>query len=450
MSGAAPVVCGVDLGSTKLKVLLLAADGTVLWRESRPTPHQVDDAGAATDADALLGLVEAMMIAACRGAGMAQPLRAVAVAGTGEEGVPVDAQGAALDSAVRWHDRRAAAITDEMAHRPLWSAAPLPVDLDYSRTAAKWAWGRGYRPGPLAAARSWVTLTDYPAARWTGARFMSESLAARTACWHIGDRRWIPALLADCGAPPLPEVVPAGTVLGRLRSPALAAAEVVDDTTLVVAGGHDHPVAAFAVRQRYPDAIFDSMGTAELIYAEIPPRPDGGQPARHPLFAFSHPVRGAGIACLGVTELSAVLEPLLDDGGMLGQQFRAVMAGETVPGAPGAGPALRDRLEAVTVETQARLHALAALGVPDGPLLTGGGWARSESFLRLRASLLGRTIQRVEEAELTAYGAALLAAGAAGCMPPPALETKLIEPDPGWASAYAAREPAAMRGKVAT
>jgi xylulokinase len=88
--------------------------------------------------------------------------------------------------------------------------------------------------------------------------------------------------------------------------------------------------------------------------------------------------------------------------------------------------------------------------VPDGPLLTGGGWARSESFLRLRASLLGRTIQRVEEAELTAYGAALLAAGAAGCMPPLALETKLIEPDPGWASAYAAREPAAMRGKVAT
>ena len=289
MPGAPTVVCGVDLGSTNLKVLLLTTDGRVLWRESRPTPHVDDRSGVATNAEDLLVKVEEMMLAAYRGAGLAAPLRAVAVAGTGEEGVPVDAGGRALDTAARWYDRRATAVAAEMAASPLWTEADLPVELDYSRTAAKWAWGKRHRPEPLAAALSWLSLTDYPAARWTDRRFMSESLAARTACWHIGDRCWMPALLADCGAPPLPEVVPAGTVLGHLRSPGLAAAGVVDDATVVVAGGHDHPVAAFAIRQQHPDAIFDSMGTAELIYGEIAPAPDGSQPVRHPFFAFFPP-----------------------------------------------------------------------------------------------------------------------------------------------------------------
>lgn len=436
MFDAATVVCGVDLGSTNLKILLLAADGRVLWRESRPTPHVDDRSCVATDAEELLIHVEEMVLAACRGAGLAAPLRAVAVAGTGEEGVPVDAEGRALDVAVRWHDRRATTIAAEMASTPLWSAAQLPVELDYSRTAAKWAWGRRHRPQPLAAARSWLSLTDYPAARWTGRRFMSESLAARTACWHIGDRCWMPALLADCGAPPLPGVIAAGTVLGRLRSPRLESAAVVDRSTNVVSGGHDHPVAAFAIRQQHPDAIFDSMGTAELIYAEIAPLPDCGQPARNPFFAFSRPVHGTGIACLGVTELSAALDPLINDDGLLGSQFRAVMAGAVVPGAPGQGPALRDQLEAVTFGTRARLEALTDLGVPDGAIFTGGGWARSDSFLQLRASILGRPIYRVKEAELTAYGAALLAARALGCTPPQTLETELITPDPVWARAY--------------
>jgi xylulokinase len=213
----------------------------------------------------------------------------------------------------------------------------------------------------------------------------------------------------------------------------------------VVAGGHDHPVAAFAIRQQHPDAICDSMGTAELIYAEIAPSPDRGQPARNPFFAFSRPVHGAGIACLGVTELSAALDPLLNDDGLIGRQFRAVMAGAVVPGAPGQGPALRDQLEAVTFGTRKRLQTLTALGVPDGAIFTTGGWARSDSFLRLRASILDRPIYRVKEAELTAYGAALLAARALGCRPPPALQTELIMPDPVWARAYAAE-----RAKEAT
>ena len=433
MATEAAIFCGVDIGSTNLKVVLLDNSGDVLRRESRPTPRIEDEGGIATDADALEDAVEAMMIAAHRAAGLTRAVAAVAIGGTGEEGVPIDRAGRALDVAIPWFDRRASAAAEEMAARAPWAGASLPVPLDYSRTAAKWAWARRHRPEMLDKADCWVALTDYPAARWAGRPFMSESLAARTACWHVGRRDWMQPLLADCGAPPLPPVVPGGTTLGSLSSALLESAGVTDAETKIVAGGHDHPMAALAVRQRHPNAIIDSMGTAELIYAEMPVQEnaEGGQPPPHSYFAFSRPVWGEGrIACLGVTELSAALNPLLTDPGETGAAFRSVMAGSPIPGKPGDQNAVRARLEAITRETGARLASLVSLGVPPGPLFVGGGWARSISFLRLRANLLGRPIHRLEETELSAYGAAVLAAWAVGASPPLRVAERIVEPGP--------------------
>lgn len=428
------VYCGIDLGSTNLKVLLLAEDGVVLWREIEPTPRVSDGIGACADAEAILVAVENMMLVAASRARLAEPLAGVAVTGTGEEGVPLDGEGRALDLAIPWFDRRAAALAAEMAIRPPWVTAELPVTLDFSRTAAKWAWARRYRARPLEDARSWVAVTDFPACRWTGSPFMSESLAARTACWHVGRREWRSELLADAGAPPLPSVVSGGTVVGNLHSALLEANGVVDGRTPVIAAGHDHPMAAFAIRQRHPLAHLDSMGTAELLYGTIPGE---RQPPLHPVFAFARPIVGSGTACLGVTELSVLLGPLLVRPDETDAQFRAVMAGAPVPGRPGAGPLLRNVLEAVTRGTYDRLLALTELGAPPGPLFTSGGWARSASFLQLRASLFGQPIHTVAEAELSAYGAAFLAACAVGSAPPIRLEEKIVEPNPEWERAYA-------------
>ena len=432
------VWCGIDLGTTNVKVLLLAEDGMVLWRESRRTPRVSDGIGPCADAETLLATIETMVLAASFGARLVHPLAGIAVGGTGEEGVPVNARGHAIDLAVPWFDRRATALVDEMAARPPWRDADIPVPLDYSRTAAKWAWARRYRPAPMRAAHAWVALTDYPAARWTRLAFMSESLAARTACWHVGRREWLAPLLADAGAPQLPPVRPGGTVIGGVRSDRLEAASVVDGRTEVVAGGHDHPMAAFAIRQLHADALVDSMGTAELLYGELPEtRTCGGQPSPHRYFAFSRPIIGTGIACLGVTELQAELEPLLAREDEAGAQFRAVMAGAPVPGQPGKGPLPRHVLEHVTLGTRDRLAALAELGAPPGPLFTGGGWARSASFLRLRASMFGQPIHTVAEAELSAYGATLLAARALRAAPPVRLEVAVLDPDPELQRIYA-------------
>jgi xylulokinase len=437
------VWCGVDLGSSNVKILFLAEDGRVVWRDSQSTPRVSDGIGPCADADVILNLVETMMLRGFQAAGLHRPLTAIAAGGTGEDGVPVDAAGRALDVAIPWFDRRAEALARDMAADRLWQDQRIPVALDYSRTAGKWAWARAHRPGPLAAAAGWLALTDYPAARWSGRPFMCESLAARTACYDIGARAWIAPLLAACGAPPLPPVVPGGTRLGGMRSARLSAAGVTDDKTAVVAGGHDHPMAAFAIRRQVPDAIIDSMGTAELLYGEVAgDRP----PPANPHFAFSRPVFGEGIACLGVMELSAMLRPLLEAEDDTGSAFRAVMAGAPVPGSPGQGPPLRDLLEASACMTRDRLHTLLGMGVPPGPIFAAGGWAQSRSLLALRASVLGCPIHMVRETELSAYGAAVLAGLANGGKPPKDLAIETVEPDQDWAAAYASAPSQEKRG----
>jgi xylulokinase len=329
-----------------------------------------------------------------------------------------------------------------MASNPIWQNPAVPVELDYSRTAAKWAWLRSARPKSLEQAAFWVALTDYPAVQWSGRPFMSQSLAARTACYDVGRCRWLEGHLTASGAPPLPPVLQGGTVVGNLTAPALVAAGVADHRTAIVVGGHDHPMAALAVRRIQPDAVIDSMGTAELLYGEIPESP---LPSRHPYFAYSRPILGPGIACLSVMELSRILEPLLATEDGAATSLQDVMRGADAPGAPRQGPALRDVLEQCADQTRERLAALRALGARDGPLFATGGWARSPSLLRLRASIFGRPIYALDEVELSAFGAALVAAIGSGHSPPQPLVWRAIAPDERWAAAYGNSSPSTDR-----
>jgi xylulokinase len=442
------ISCGVDLGTTNVKVTLVDEAGRSLWTSSVPTPRRLDEGRPATDTHAIVDLLEDMIIAGWREVGLGKPLASIASAGVGEDGIGVGSDLAPTGLAIPWFDDRAAVEARELQAGSL-HAARAGLDMDPARTAAKWLWLRRHRPTTLADAAHWLALTDYPSAVWSGQPFMSETLAARTACYDVYERRWIEPLLAAAGAPPLPPVLPAGRVLGCVRGGRLTSSGAAGDATTVVAGGHDHMIAASAVRRLSDRAIVDSMGTANLLYAETA---DVRTPRTDRFVAFSVPATGgAGQSCLGVFELAAAIASLRRDPDLV----TAALSLDRLPGLPAAAHAaprsrsagdpttadVRAGLEDVSLRARRMLDAILEAGAPAGPIFATGGWSRSRGFMELRASVYGQPITVVDEPELTAVGAALVSAEGAGNVGVrfgDGLRRTVVEPVTDWVGPYEA------------
>jgi xylulokinase len=381
----------------------------------------------------LVGLIEAMIAKGWEALGRPAPIAAISTSGVGEDGLYVDDVINALGPSVPWFDLRATAEAAELATHPA-STPRNGIRIDPTRTASKWLWSSRHRAEVRAAARSWIALTDYPLAKWAGQPFMSDTLASRTGCFNPVLRDWIAPLLEATCAPPLPPVVSAGTVIGRMADASFRASGAVDHNTLLVAGGHDHPVAAHAIHRLDTSARVDSMGTANVIYGDAP----AFSPECHDqLIAFMASIEGAGkMACLGVFEFTAAVTRF--PGGM--EAVRKVLALPAMPGVPGAAgnPFSEERhlLEWATLNARRMIERLEAYGVPAGPIYATGGWSRSRALLELRASIFGQPIHAPEEKELSVLGAGLFAASAAGGSTAFQTPVAVIEPRQDWQQAY--------------
>lgn len=429
------LICAIDIGTTNLKVGLYDETNHPVWLRSEATPRVSDRLGSVTNAIALTDLIERMIIGGWHASGRGRPIVALSTSGVGEDGVYVDADLQPLGPAIPWFDMRAQAEADELAQGA--SATPRAgIAVDPTRTAAKWLWGARNIPEMAEQAASWICLTDYPLVRWAGSSFMSNTLASRTGCYDPVVGEWIEPLLAACRAPHLPRVSAAGDVVGTLRSRTLLESGVADSNTLVVAGGHDHPAAAYAVHGLSHDARVDSMGTANVVYGDAPPFAlDRFDPA----IAFMASIEGPQkLACIGVFEFTATVNRF--PGGI--DAVRKAMALPRLPGSPAtslARPIASERqlLEWATLNARRMLERLGGYGVPEGPIYATGGWARSTALLELRASIFGAPIHVPEEKELSLLGAALLAAKACGGSTLFDTPITIVEPNRKWTAPYA-------------
>lgn len=424
------IACGLDIGSTNVKAVLAGEDGRTLWVKSVPTPRVDDGLGTTTDATVLIGLLEDLIIEGWRAVGGGKPLAAIAAAGIGEDGVCAGGQMQSLGLVIAWFDKRA------MAEVARFRDAFHFTRVDFHSTAGKWMWMRQHRPQEIGGARLWIALADYASSLWCGAPFMSETLAARTGCYDLFNRCWSAEALAFAGAPPLPRLLKTGEVAGTAGAGRLREAGAVSSATLIVAGGHDHPIASSAILRLDPQARIDSLGTANAIYGET----------RAPAAMIDESLEttipamcGPGLAVVGVTEFALTLEKHFSR-----DAVRAILALPRLPGAPdpqGDDEASRIRrvLEEMALRGRNFLRCFDRAGVPRGSLYATGGWARSNALMELRASVFRDPITVVDEPELVGLGAALLALEAATSRTAAFSPTGIHVVDPlgRWSEAYA-------------
>jgi xylulokinase len=394
---------------------------------------------------------------------------AIGLAGQLDGCLPVDRRGEAMGPCLIWMDRRAGAETAGISADEVMSRGG--VVLDASHMAAKIRWLRHHHP----AARDIACFhqpTSFVVARLTGRAVLDHAVASTSMLYNLWERRLDPALCAMFEIDPLalPEIDESEAAAGALGAEGAALTGLKAGIPVAVGTGDDfsNVLGAGVVR---PGRVIVSLGTAEVVGAVHGEAviDAGGLVETHGYaggrFFVENPgwLSGGALAWLirvlrlsGVEELNRLAERAGPGAG--GVTFLPALSGAMAPewnadargafygltAAHGPEHLARALLEGCASAMRDVVDRLDHLGVSTERVRLLGGGARSRVWAEIRAGLLGRPVEVATAADSSPFGAALLAAVAAGAEPSlesaadrlaPAAVT--VDPVPGHGQAYA-------------
>ena len=429
MAAEGPAILAIDLGTTEVKVGLIAADGRSLAAEHESYPIAVDSATGAAEQDpeawwAALAAASRRARGASRGASVG----AICVVGQGPTLLAVDAWGRATHPAITWMDGRPAA-----------EAAPLAAATGLA------GWGLGILPAARwlehHADSAEVARTNWYLNSWEWAAFRLSGRAVATR--SLGQVLPDPARVAKAGlaVDRLPPVVEAGSIVGLVTAEAAAALGLA--AGLPVVAGTVDSFASFhgAGLLEAGDAV-DTGGTSGglAVYWDRAVDVPGSWVAPAPLphrwiVGGAMTATGKALDWLAGSIVGGTASPeslLAEAAGVApgadGLVFLPYLAGERSPiwdpGARGAFVGLtlghgRAHLARAVVEAAALAlrHVAApilAAGLRIDHLVATGGTARDDTWNRIKADVLGIPVVVPAVAETAMVGAAILGATAVG------------------------------------
>jgi xylulokinase len=429
---AMSVAIGLDVGTSGVKALAVSETGEVLASAEEQYPLSTPRPGwAEQDPEDWWSATQRAL----------ERLDASDVAGIGLSGqmhglVALDADEQVIRPAILWNDGRTAAECAEIEERVGFERL---VALTGNRaltgfTAPKLLWLRKHEPEHYARIAHVLLPKDYVRLRLCGERAIDVADASGTLLFDVAGRRW-----SD-------EVVDA-LELDRAWLPrALESAEVsghTPDGVPVAAGAGDQAAGALGVGVVRPGPLSVVLGTSGVVFTALDAYAHDAQARVH---AFCHAVpdtwhamgvmlsaagslrwlRDVAAAGTGFGELVAEADAW--GPGAEGLTFLPYLAGERTPHAdPDArgaftglslrhdrGALVRAVLEGVAFGLRDSLDLVNELGADAQLGRVSGGGARSETWLRIVASVLELPLERVAVEEGAAYGAALLGGIAGG------------------------------------
>ncbi|MBA2770079.1 MAG: xylulose kinase [Sporichthyaceae bacterium] len=405
---AAPLLVGLDVGTTSSKAVVFDEAGAPAAAGRAPTPWQ----GSEVTAEALL---DAAVTAVAEALAVAPPgeVAGIGVTSMAESGVLLDASGRPVAPVIAWHDPRdadqVARFGEEMGAETFSARTGLPLRSQWSHTKHRWLLDN--HPGAATAVRR-LNVAEWVVRGLGGAEASDVSLASRTGWLDLAERRWWAESLHWSGASAdlLPPLVTSGTALGQVghdRLRRLAGA-------VLTTAGHDHQAATVGAGAASPGDQLDSCGTAEALVRTVPagfPADGVARLARDGITVGWHVLEDRW-ALLGATEGGLHLQRVLADLGgpdVLPRLDAAALA----PGADPSGRTWHAALEEITAQIAALHDAMSDVVGPHRQMVVTGGWSRSPALMAVKRARFGELV-RTDVAEAGARGAALLAGLAAG------------------------------------
>ena len=427
------MVLGLDIGTSRTKALLMDAGGRQVGLSVGPTPFARSSHGVEMTVSQLLAGVASVL----GGLGELRRLvAAVGIAGIAESGAPMDLHGGALAPIIAWHDPRGDEVVTRLVDRfgddlASWIGQPMRT----VSSVAKLGW---LVDSGVSGVNDWLGVPELCLRRLTGATATEYSLAARTGCYHLSRRQYLPEVANSIGvgAEVFPPVAAAGGIMGRI-SPGGAAWSGLPAGIPVTIAGHDHLVGMVGSGAG-PKALVNSVGTAETLLRALAELPDaslaraqrvaitvmpGGKgwvglaSAARTGLVLAQTARALGRSPDDLDRLAALGGPagaMVDAAPMLVSIERGeqVLLPDAAPGAVWYG--MHAALARRTWEAADRLEAVTG---PASSLVVFGGGSRSEQALRAKVRLGRLAVLRSTAAEAVARGAALYAGVAAGWWP---------------------------------
>lgn len=387
----------------------------------------------------------------------------------------VDADGDPLRPGIVWLDGRASDQVRRLGSAQLHERSGFQPDVTPS--LYKLAWLREHEPDALERTDRVATVHAWLVHALTGEWVDSRGTADSLGLFSMAEQEWSAATLDLLGLDPgqLPALVDPLSEIGEVR-PEITRGWGLEQPVTVVAGCGDGQAAALGAGAVAPDVAYLNMGTALVagVHSETYRTADvfrtdaAGIPGHYVLEIVQNSgayLTGWFRERLGRPDLSGRPDPDLDAaaaavspgcGGLLTLPYwNAVQSPHWDPFARGAVVGLagqhdratlyRSLLEGISVEMARNLRGLsAAIDLPLSSIRVVGGGQRSGIWRRIITDAVGIGLTEVNQEEVSALGAAVMAHVAAGTHATAAEAAVAMsapgttsEPDPQTASVYA-------------
>lgn len=442
---------GIDVGGTGCKCVAFREDGaqTALAYEEYPLQSGQLNLPSEMLTQSVFRVIRRCTEQMGEAAG---EIKCLSVSSFGESFVALDKDGKALTDILLYFGNTQSVAFEQLVQqvgtdRFMQIARILP---DASYSLSKMLYTKAVADRPV---WKFLFIAGFLCYRLSGEAYTDVSLACRSLLYDVRRNCWSEELLEACGIAPesLPQVVEAGTAIGKIL-PGIAGQLGLPEDTEIVIGAHDQIVNALGAGVRNPSEAVDTSGTCECITPLFSHIPENMDFLAHN-FACVPYLRGNGYVTYAYNISAGSVVRWYRDalGHYLQQQaekenksiydllnetcpaeptqlmvlpFLQGMGGtpEVDPNATGliAGLTTQTRLpdiyrailEGITFEMRYNQEKLAAAGVELGRLYACGGGAKSPVWLQIKADILGCEIIPVKREETGAMGSAILALAA--------------------------------------
>ncbi len=374
-------------------------------------------------------------------------LKAIAVTSFGETFTMLDEYDAVCAPSMLYTDPRGeeecAVLIKEFGERELTFTTGAKPHSMYS--LPKIMWIKNNMPQNFSKAKYILLMQDYIIYMLTGKRCIDYSLAARTTCFDIKNKKWSSGILNFCGIDEnkfsIP--VPSGTVVGIIKTDLAKKLDLPKDMK-VITGCHDQIAAMTGANVFYPDEVMDGTGTVECVPVITEKAPQdyslyecGYSVAPHingkyACYALSyaggaslkwfksnistHPdisyekldkaVTDSPTDLLIMPHFAGAATPYMDT------SSKAAVIGLTFEHT--GSDIYKALMEGTAYEIMLNLEILGRYGITPKKMIATGGGASSDIWLQIKADVLGIPIKALNSSEIGAAGTAYIAGRACG------------------------------------